>query len=258
MIDNELVKKMILKNNDLYKALGVETVPFFADDKTYKCNMSALTPDEMVYVNANYNIHYDEPMFAFRNWNKVNSIIGMFSDDFDIKVDCEYDTDLQKDCPSLIRFNSPTIKVKHYLQPYKYFKIQVETNAYMKKSKFILTDFNNSNITINSEALRQISKASSIMDDKQFRFKVEDNQLYAIIGDEEKSIDAIRILVGTSELDNFTTNLISFEYFNVLYKSYMKMKGETFIKLYTDKVTFCNKEDAMTVTSILRTKIIKG
>lgn len=253
MAANEIIKKMIIKNNDLFKSLELEVVPVFSNDN--KCNMSSITEDENVYVNSSCNDEYNEEIFAFRNWAKVSSILGMYSDDLSIKVDYEYDADSGKNCPSVMNFKSPLVKVKHYLQSYKYYIAQEKNNAMYKKKKFKLANLTDSNIEFEKDSLKQLSKATSILDDKQFILKVENGELYAIIGDESKSVDNIKIKVGNTDIEDFTeTNLLSFDYFNRIYKSYEKMSGTNYIKVYKDKIIFTNTDDNISVTTILRAK----
>lgn len=254
MTSNEIIKKMILKNNDLFKSLGLEVVPVFSD-KENTCNMSGITDDEMVYIHSQCKEYYDEPIFAFRNWGKVSSILGMFSDTMDIKIDTEHNDDIDRDCPSVIHFKSPVVKIKHYLQSYKYYVAQEQNNAMYKKKKFVLARLGESNISIEKDSIRQISKASSILDDKQFKIKVEDNDAYVLIGDESKSVDSIKIKIGTVLGVDFTeSNLISFDYFNAIYKSFEKMTGNTFIRVYLDKIIFTNIDEDYSITTILRAK----
>ena len=254
MTTNEIIKKMILKNNDLFKSLGLEVVPVFSD-KENTCNMSGITDDEMVYIHSQCKEYYDEPIFAFRNWGKVSSILGMFSDTMDIKIDTEHNDDIDRDCPSVIHFKSPVVKIKHYLQSYKYYVAQEQNNAMYKKKKFVLARLGESNISIEKDSIRQISKASSILDDKQFKIKVEDNDAYVLIGDESKSVDSIKIKIGTVlGVDFIESNLISFDYFNAIYKSFEKMSGNTFIRVYSDKIIFTNIDEDYSITTILRAK----
>ena len=255
MASNEIIKKMILKNNDLFKSLDLEVVPVFSDEKNPICNMSGITDDEVVYVHSQCNEYYDEPIFAFRNWGKISSILGMFTDTMDIKIDTEYNESLNKECPSVIHFKSPTVKIKHYLQSYKFYKAQEENNAMYKKKKFILARLNDSNITIDKESIRQVSRAVSILDDKQFKLKIEENDVYVLIGDETKSVDNIKIKLGETNTTDFEeSNLISFDYFNAIYKSFEKMSGTNYIKIYQDKIIFTNRDEDCSVSVILRAK----
>ena len=255
MTSNEIIKKMILKNNDLFKSLDLEVVPVFSDEKNPTCNMSGITNDEVVYVHSQCNEYYDEPIFAFRNWGKINSILGMFTDTMDIKIDTEYNDSLNKECPTLIHFKSPMVKIKHYLQSYKFYKAQEENNAIYKKKRFMLARLNDSNIEIEKESIRQISRAVSILDDKQFKLKIEDNDVYVVIGDETKSVDSIKVKLGEVTSTDFElSNPLSFDYFNAIYKSFEKMSGLNFIQIFKDKIIFTNKDDDYSVSVILRAK----
>lgn len=255
MASNEIIKKMILKNNDLFKSLDLEVVPVFSDDKNPSCNMSGITDDEAVYVHSQCCEFYNEPIFAFRNWSKISSILGMFTDTMDVKIDTEYDSQLNRECPTLIHFKSPMVKIKHYLQSYKFYKAQEENNAMYKKKKFMLARLNSSNIEIDKESIRQISRAVSILDDKQFKLKIEDNDVYVVIGDETKSVDTIKIKLGeTSSSDFELSNPISFDYFNAIYKSFEKMSGINYFQIFKDKIIFTNKDEDCSVSVILRAK----
>ena len=255
MTSNEIIKKMILKNNDLFKSLDLEVVPVFSDEKNPTCNMSGITDDEIVYVHSQCKEYYDEPIFAFRNWGKINSILGMFIDTMDIKIDGEFDSSLNKECPTLIHFKSPTVKIKHYLQSYKFYKAQEENNAMYKKKKFMLARLGDSNITIDKESIRQVSRAVSILDDKQFKLKIEGNEVYVVIGDESKSVDTIKVKLGETNTTDFEeSNLISFDYFNAIYKSFEKMTGTNYTKIYKDKIIFTNIDNDCSVSVILRAK----
>ena len=255
MASNEIIKKMILKNNDLFKSLDLEVVPVFSDEKNPTCNMSGITDDEIVYVHSQCKEYYDEPIFAFRNWSKINSILGMFTDTMDIKIDGEFDSSLNKECPILIHFKSPNVKIKHYLQSYKFYKAQEENNAMYKKKKFMLARLGDSNITIDKESIRQVSRAVSILDDKQFKLKIEGNEVYVVIGDESKSVDTIKVKLGETNTTDFEeSNLISFDYFNAIYKSFEKMTGTNYTKIYKDKIIFTNIDNDCSVSVILRAK----
>lgn len=255
MASNEIIKKMILKNNDLFKSLDLEVVPVFSDEKNPTCNMSGITNDEAVYIHSQCTEYYDEPIFAFRNWSKISSILGMFSDTMDIKIDSEHNDEINKDCPSVIHFKSPVVKIKHYLQSYKFYKAQEENNAMYKKKKFTLARLNKSNIEIDKDSVKQISRAVSILDDKQFKLKIEENEVYVVIGDESKSVDTIKVKLGETSVNDFElSNPISFDYFNAIYKSFEKMSGNTFIQIFKDKIIFTNIDDNCSVTAILRAK----
>lgn len=255
MASNEIIKKMILKNNDLFKSLDLEVVPVFSDEKNPTCNMSGITDDEAVYIHSQCTEYYDEPIFAFRNWSKISSILSMFSDTMDIKIDSEFNESLNKECPTVIHFKSPIVKIKHYLQSYKFYKAQEENNAMYKKKRFVLARLSKSNINIDKDSIKQVSKAVSILDDKQFKLKIEGNEVFVIIGDESKSVDTIKIKIGdTTSFDFELSNPISFDYFNAIYKSFEKMSGNTFIQIFKDKIIFTNVDDTFSVTTILRAK----
>ena len=252
---NELIRKMIFKNNDLFKSLGYTVVPVFATEKCDSCNMTSISEDELVFSHSIHMEPYDTPIFAFRDWNKISSILGMFSDDLNIKIDTEFEETLNKDCPSIIRFNSSSVKIKHFLQSYKFYSLQEKNNVAYKKKKFILLTLNDSNVDFDSESLRQVSKAVSILNDKEFRLKVEGEEVYALIGDEDKSVDNITVKIGTTTSQPFTSgNKFSFEHFNAIFKSYEKMDGVNYVKIFNDKIVFTNVDDKMVTTTLLRSR----
>lgn len=262
MTINEIIKKLILKNNVLFNSVGVKIVSVYdalleatiynKDKAKPGCNMCAVNDTDTVYIHSRCLDDWKTEIFTFRDWSKVSSILNLFSDDVDISMKLDEDNS-----PCLMKFSSPVAKVNHYLQSKKFVKIQENSNGAYKKIKFTLETLTESNIDIEKDCLRQMSRASSILDDKSFKLVSEDNNVFAIFGDETNTVDNIKILIGKTiegiRFPNITAKF-SFEDFQSVLKSYSLMEGKTYIQFFQDKIYFSNTDDRLITSTIIRAK----
>ena len=102
-----------------------------------------------------------------------------------------------------------------------------------------------------------MSRASSILDDKLFSFLVEDDKLFAVFGDENTTVDNIKVYVGeadTSLIKFEKTKKFSYENFASVIKSYNQMEGITYIQIMADKIYLTNIDGDIITTTIIRSK----
>ena len=265
MTTEEILKAMILKNNSLFNSLGVKLVMVYnpitevTDEAVIKknppinsCCFNAKSDDGKVFVDSKYLDEWKPEIFGFRDWGKINSILSMFPKDFNLNAKKDTHNSL-----SILTFLSDDVKVKHCLQAKRFIKIQEESNGEYKNAKFALKSVNNSNVVFNSDIIRQMSRASSILDEKQFKFVIEEDKLYAVFGEDSLSTDNIKILIGmfNSDLSSMSESQpFPFESFSAVLKNYNNMSGQNYFNISPALISVTNVDDKLITTTIIRTR----
>lgn len=222
---SKMFSKMDLKNIVVYKS----------EENTMK--VSSHTDDKQVYLYAESkenNWKYNE--FAFRDWTSISSIISTFinsNNDTTCNVLIETDKD---NYPTLMKFRSDNIYMTYYLQNYTFLSRQDDLYNVYKGKKFQLSSVLENQLTdFTNNTMLLINKLSSILNEKYFRIKLENNMLYFCFGDETKTMDNGKICVSknyTYPLKNKDL-LFSVDY---LFNAYSALKDQN-IKIKFDGAT---------------------
>lgn len=247
-----MLEKMFLDVNKLFSKFEFKPVVVYPSS-TFHCCISCRTFDDKVFVYAESNEdNYEEKEFAIRDWSVMSSILGTFSGENEekMKVKLAYN---DYNYPHLATFTSGRLKVNHYLQSYNMVSSQQDLLANYTKKKLNLKEFSGEGDDyITEEIVKNISKMSSLLSEKNFRLKNTSEGIFVLFGNENQTIDNGLIKISDKEENiEFKDNMyFSVEYFINMFKA-MAVNDEYKIKVFTDKIVFCGKNDISSKVGIV-------
>lgn len=250
-----MLKKTLIDADKLLSKLELKTVVVYSSQNN-NCCISCHSDDDLAYVFVKSNEEgYMEKEFSLRSWNSMHSIIGSFYnpetvDNFKLKMG--YDSE---NYPNTIEFKNGRLKLTHFLQNYSLLRNQQELLADYTKKKIALNQFTGDGDIIDDGIIKDVSRMSSLVNEKLFRINYKDGiGTYIYFGDENQSADNGSIIIdeNVSTVQYKTDAYFPVDYFVGIYKA---MSGNGFkMKFYNDKIIMINNGDITSKVAIIRSK----